>query len=1080
MARAKRQESLALNLALLIFLVLTVSLAVVSAAALGGVFDLANRQATARQVAYQQALTAELRARLDGAIGVAERAGAILSDAVGPELNRKALAMQLDAGLEFVDRLIVATPEGAVLSAYPAFQAPRNVSGTQYLAAAIDKNPRFVYVPGKPSALWIAQKVDTVGGQLVLLLRVRTAFLEVLAEKFSSADEGRVAIVMDSEATMVAENPSGPRVDVKTLDFQATGQSGLGSVSALSMDAVVLQGQYSNVTEYPGIRWNVVVLEPRGRIVDATWRALAPATVVLVLSGGLSVLISFVFMRRQVAPIRDLELRAREATTGAYVSPIELNRTDELGRMADAFNAMALRLNSLHDLTQLLASSSNLDRVLDGILTAMGHIVGTNRIAVFLLDEDGESMVLVRSQGLNVSNDIVVPVSDSGWLSAAMEADGPISFTGGAGWRKGKPASSETIEGIPFAIGMAIPLAVGQEPLGVVMVMEPYRREFTEAEVEIVRTFSAQASLAVYNSRLFEFESESRREAEALREIAERLATPKDLEHSFAAVMDIACDLFDVPEAHIAFVDREMYGLPPAANPSLDRMLLEAWEWTWKEYDGNCFVHLTRGVNEAVDRLLVDIGVDEALLLTVTRAGKPGAVVVLSLDRAEYRIGSRIRRRAAALCNELALALDNAFYYAQARARSANLETIFRISQAVSSSLQIRVVLNRVLDVVQKIFTADAVSLMEYDETRQSVVTVMARGLISSEMLHYECIPGEDVAGQVFSGGAPVKIDDLVNANEGLLFAAREKGLRSLMSVPLLARGKSLGVLTVFSLRAGAFSDEDMDLLHTFALQAALAIDTANLYGKEHHVASVLQESILPQSLPQYPEIEAASVYLAAGQEAEIGGDYFDLFKAPDGSVVLAIGDVCGKGVEAATKTSMIKFSVRALVAAGLGPDRVLSEVNRMIAESGQPSDIVTLWVGMINTETGFLCYANGGHPPALLWRSGSGTSERLDPTGPLLGALSSAVFEEASVVLQHGDILLLYTDGVTEARRGNKFFGEGRLRRVLAKASTAEEVAGGLLNALDTFVPGNLRDDAAVLVVRLRELESAVSAYRA
>ncbi|MDP2400426.1 MAG: SpoIIE family protein phosphatase, partial [Actinomycetota bacterium] len=427
----------------------------------------------------------------------------------------------------------------------------------------------------------------------------------------------------------------------------------------------------------------------------------------------------------------------------------------------------------------------------------------------------------------------------------------------------------------------------------------------------------------------------------------------------------------------------------------------------------------------------------------------------------------------AALGNELSLALDNAFYFAQARSRAANLETIFRISQAVGSSLQIKVVLNRVLDVVQKIFSADAVSLMEYDENRQMIVTAMARGLISNDILHYECEPGEVVPGRVYSGGEPIKIDDLSLDSGGLPASSLEQGLTSLLSVPLLARGRSLGVLTIFSVQSGAFSDEDMGLLHTFASQAALAIDTADLYGKEHHVASVLQASILPQNLPDFAEIEAASVYLPAGQDAEIGGDYFDLFKAPDGSIVMAIGDVCGKGIEAATKTSMIKFSVRALVAAGLGPAAVLAEVNRMIAETGRTSDIVTLWVGLLDARTGRLRYAHGGHPPAIVRTVVPHADGRLATTGPLLGALMDAEYDEAVTELRADEIVLLYTDGVTEARRGNKFFGEGRVRRSLTKANTAAEAVDGLLSALDVFVPGNLRDDAAVLAIRLREQET-------
>ncbi|MDZ4180760.1 MAG: HAMP domain-containing protein, partial [Coriobacteriia bacterium] len=420
MALLKRRDSLATDLALLMLMVVMVSVTIVSAVSLAGVFDLASRQAGARQTAYKQALVAELRARLDGAEAVAARSVSVLAGTVGADVNRTALAMQYDAGIEFVDRLVVAAPDGTVISSYPTFQAPRDVSGTRYLEAATSAGPTFVYVPEESNTLWIAQTVETGGGERVVLARVRTAFLDVLVEEFSSPGEGRIALVADDEATLVIESPTGPRIDLETLAFSPVDDSDSGSVSAQRSDAVALIGRYADVIEYPGIRWHVAVLEPRLETAVATWRALAPATAALVITGALSVFMSFVFARRQVAPITHLEELARKAVTGAYVRPIEVDRTDELGRMADAFNAMAGRLNSLHDLAQLLASSSSLDQVLDGIMTAMSHIVDTEKVAVFLLEVESTRVVLARSRGLGLEEETVLPAEESGWVVTAM------------------------------------------------------------------------------------------------------------------------------------------------------------------------------------------------------------------------------------------------------------------------------------------------------------------------------------------------------------------------------------------------------------------------------------------------------------------------------------------------------------------------------------------------------------------------------------------------------------------------------------------------------------------------------------
>jgi sigma-B regulation protein RsbU (phosphoserine phosphatase) len=207
-----------------------------------------------------------------------------------------------------------------------------------------------------------------------------------------------------------------------------------------------------------------------------------------------------------------------------------------------------------------------------------------------------------------------------------------------------------------------------------------------------------------------------------------------------------------------------------------------------------------------------------------------------------------------------------------------------------------------------------------------------------------------------------------------------------------------------------------------------------------------------------------------AGGEAEIGGDYFDLFCADGGSVVVAIGDVCGKGITAATKTSMIKYSVRAFVRAGLGPAGVLDEVNRMVAEAGDPSDIVTLWVGFVHAGDGSIVWANGGHPPALLLSSDKRRIDRLGTTGPLLGAIPGVAFEEERMSVSVGDTLLLYTDGVTEARNGNRFFGEGRVQRSLRYGGAAPDVTERLLGSLRRFVAEPFRDDVAIVALRFRD----------
>ncbi len=1051
---------------MLTIVVVIISVTVVSVAALTGVFNLAQDQVTASQHAVRQVISAEIDNRLDASVRVVNRASESTVDSSTGAVDREALAAHFESGIEYIDMLVVAELNGGAVGTFPPFDVPENVSDLMRSGIGVSDTPTFWYSgSGAQAELWVARSLEGFEGRLCVLARLRTSFLTLLVEEFSIPDSRVVAILNESDSILFAPPNEGGLIPLELSYTPSSDREASGSLEGESVSGEVVWGQYSDLGGHPGLDWHVSVIEPRSAVLNSTRMALTPAVLALLFSGLLSILLVTVFSRRLVKPLRTLEAHALEAVSGAYVDPIHSDRGDEVGRLADAFNAIALRLNALQDLSQLLASSSSADQVLDGILSTMGHIVGSSNIEVLLVDEFRANLIVARSRGLLATEERVIPLRQKTWLAQALEADAPTAFTG---------KRSELGVGIPGVAsdasvsGLVTPLRVGTQPLGLIIVVNEGVREFTVAEMEMIRTFSAQAALAVHNARLFEIESASRREAEAMRTVAEVLANPLETERAFDAVMRLAQRLFDVRQATIAFRDRSTLGIGPAADVQAERSLLRAWDAAWSLGDGDLVMRVSPGDHPSIDRYLDGIPAEQALFVTVVRGGNPEAVVSLATDQPDRSFSDQERRLAYALGKQLALAVDNSFHYAEARTRAANLETVFRISQAVSSSLQIKVVLNRVLDVVQKIFAADTVSLMQYDEGNRRIETVMARGVISPEMLHFSCVPGEDVPGTVFSSGDPQKIDDITGADTPLAVAAGGQGLRSMLSVPLMARGRSIGVLTVFASSLLAYSNEDMGLLHTFASQAALAIDTADMYGREHHVASVLQHSILPKNLPDYPEIESSSVYLAAGDEAEIGGDYFDLFKDNAGRIFMAIGDVCGKGVEAATKTSMIKYMVRGLVAAGLGPAAAMTQVNRAVAESGSTSDIVTLWLGVIDLKEQTLCYADGGHPPAIV-RRGDGAVERLETTGALLGAFLEAEYGEIELSFAPDDIVVLYTDGVTEARRGNKFFGEGRVRRAVGAGGTANEVVDRLLGALDRYVPGTLRDDAAILAVRVR-----------
>ena len=854
-------------------------------------------------------------------------------------------------------------------------------------------------------------------------------------------------------------------VDFAEARWAADGK-GSGSVEARDSSGRTLVGRYDDLEGIAGISWRLVTLEASTVVSSEALSVVWPGAVVLLVGGLVAVAMAWIVTERFVAPFGKLRSAALRAATGAYVKPIEAKRKDEFGQVADAFNAVTLRLNALHDLSQLLASSSHLDQVLDGILSAMGHMVGPGVAAVYLFDDGGRWLVPVRATGVDISHTPAIDSTRDTLLASVLEKTGPSIFVDDA---------ELLADGLPGLVAdepsaLIAPLVVGRETLGVVVILRDSDIAVSDAELEMVRTFSAQAAVAVHNSRLFEFEIESRRVAEGLRLVAEQLARTEGLADALSEIESIIAGLFGAEDVSVAIVNRAALGLPHASDHDAEGEILGFSMRLLAPHGVERPIFVRHGDDPGSDALMERTGTTDLLVVPIALDTDHGAVLVIAIG--PEGSSGRDTDLVDVLANEITLSLDNAYFFEQAVTRASSLETIFRISQAVGSSLDVKVVLNRVLDVVQKILSADAVALMTYDSRKRMIETEMARGDVSPTLVERAFKANDDVVGYVFASGEPVAFRDLHKGMDGIAGDAARHGLRSLLAVPLRARGRSIGVLTVFSAVEGAFSDDDMSVLQTFASQAALAIDTARLYSREHEVASILQHSILPGALPQFEGLEAASAYEPAGSYAEIGGDYYDLFRSPDGSTWLAIADVCGKGVVAATKTSMVKYAVRALVGAGFAPGRILAEVNRMVAEGGDPSDIVTLWVGRVEVDRGAITWSGGGHPAGLLRRV-DGEVVRLSSGGPLLGAVSGVVYAEESIRLEVGDTILLYTDGVTEARSGNRFFGEERVETTLSSGGNPADIIENLLAAVRGFAHAGLRDDVAVLAVRLVSGES-------
>lgn len=304
------------------------------------------------------------------------------------------------------------------------------------------------------------------------------------------------------------------------------------------------------------------------------------------------------------------------------------------------------------------------------------------------------------------------------------------------------------------------------------------------------------------------------------------------------------------------------------------------------------------------------------------------------------------------------------------------------------------------------------------------------------------------------------------------LLKLRALGLRSALFAPLTARGRTFGVITLLTDVSGRrLGPNEVILATDLARHAALAVDNARLYEQRSHIASTLQRSLLPPELPPIPGVELSARYRAVGAGLEVGGDFYDALAIGDDRYAIVIGDVCGKGPEAAAVTGLVRHTVRAASLFSASPADVLSRLNEAVFQQYGGSTFCTVALGELRpSQPGArIRLASGGHPLPL-HRRADGTVEPVGEFGTLVGIFADPDFEDVEVSLGPGDALLLYTDGLAEGLAGHLEPGEQRLLALLAGCSecAAEEIAARVEEAVTLAGEAAARDDVAFLVVRV------------
>jgi serine phosphatase RsbU (regulator of sigma subunit) len=301
-------------------------------------------------------------------------------------------------------------------------------------------------------------------------------------------------------------------------------------------------------------------------------------------------------------------------------------------------------------------------------------------------------------------------------------------------------------------------------------------------------------------------------------------------------------------------------------------------------------------------------------------------------------------------------------------------------------------------------------------------------------------------------------------------------GAAAELLIPLRSRDRRIGTMIVRRAHRG-FDEHDRSIAHQLASRGAQALDNALLFDAQARVRTTLERSLLPLAMLPVDNLALAARYFPGSLGSDVGGDFYDAVRRRDGSTVLIIGDVQGKGAEAAGMTAVARHTLRSTALEGAGPATMLTQLNQALlyghaelalARDDDPRFVTAAAVAIEPYEDGFVAVgASGGHPPPLVVRA-DGTTEYLPARGPLLGFFDEPRFHEASTVLRERDTIVLYTDGVTELRHGTEWFDDVELGRLLHNRRApvdAEAIAQLIEDTVLVITGGTVRDDIAILV---------------
>ena len=773
---------------------------------------------------------------------------------------------------------------------------------------------------------------------------------------------------------------------------------------------------------------------------------------------------------------------------------------DELGsldllRVGEAFDHEADRLAALAADLAVLALSLCGDRTPGGAGGTRVDVVGDALAVAGEVGPAGTRLARVAALAAGAGAALVWRSESDGVVLDG--AYGDLEPTGGL--REAAVsilADDPSVSTLAGASGAVVSLRLGQPPLGALQLLFAPGRAPDERELARLATFSVRVAHALRTAeRVQELGLELDR-SRALLSIVGEAISRLSLEHTLETVLERLAGLFRIDRVAI-YLDEEG-ALAIAAARALDGphgvVGAALHDLAVAQRRGRGLIELEDlSAEEQLAGVRADAaaaGITAVVGVPLLVAGEPIGLLALYPSGSRPLIGDE-PALLVALAAQLAVAVENARLHERAtrlgsrleqtliaeRDAAKRLQALYEVSRSFAQSLSLETTLDVLAESIVTLLGVDAAVIRMPDErgidftaralhVDDSRVDAAARALLSRPQ------PLSDAVLESLAGSGRPLLVDVETAQElggslALLAPFLRKG-SSAAVVPILSAGDLVATLTIVSLHperpvAGEIAETALSI----AGQAALAIDNARLYAQQKEFADTMQRSLLPHAAPVLPGLELGDVYESSAR-VDVGGDVYDYLTLDDGRLAVVLGDVMGHGVEATADMAMAKFVFRSLARRHTEPGSFLAAANDVVASDIAPGKFITMVEVVIDAERGEVACACAGHPePRLVLPDG--TVEAIPARGLALGVDPQQEYATARAALPPGASVVLYTDGVVEARRDGEQFGFERFDALLSEQRelAPKEIALAALAAARKWSGGDLGDDVAVVVIK-------------